>query len=206
MSDEYNLSNIYNKYLGEKCSMDTFRLRVKRWMNRFEALKPATRRTNNGKVLSSRFAEEMKRYEAYEWEKTFKQNFYSRLANWRTKEEAIQIWKRKHKKKELEPILEKKAGIKEKAEEERKKELVYRDELKLLKQSKEKHEDYNWIEVRYSKEEAEAFRKEYKRIIADLEIKLSKDEESEIVETKNKIEQIKSELFLFNVYNKEDER
>ena len=174
------LTEAYDKYLWEKCGWSTFYKRVQRWIDVIEALKPVEKKKwHPEKVIKSRkFKDELDWYHQQEWEKCGKQRFYQRLYNWYTKEEAIKplFWIHKSNK----PINYK-AGY-----------------VRQPKPIKKESLDYTEINIKYQKSEADIIKREYERMIEDLEFKWRNIDDP--VEAKNideKLTKLKNEYEVF---------
>lgn len=156
-------------------------------MDFLDAIKPIDyeERYNTGKVKSRRFEEELSWYNEYKWPKPTRARFYQRLYQWWTKEEAIRIKvTKKHIFKEVKvnknPYVKSKTPL-----------------LKKVDDS-DKHE----IRIRYSREEANAIRKEYTDMIEDLEWELRWIEDlQEAKEVNDRLEKLKEEYEIFRNSN-----
>jgi len=184
------IAELYEKYIWEKCSRTTYYKNIRAWMSPLEALKktPKEKRYKKWKISSVKFPKELERYYQQEWPKAKKDRFYQRLYQWRSKEEAIKVdfWIHYTK-------LPKK------------KTPVYARPFKLPV-IKKKNKDYTEIRIRYSKEEWDVIKKEYERIIEEIEQQILYEEDvSSIRELNKKIDQLKAEYELFISYQKTDE-
>lgn len=183
--------NFYNDYQGEKVYFTTFysRVRLNPEWNMEELIKPKTRswgRKNPG-IFTGAYAEEMKRWYEQPEPKASKQVFYGRVKIWYPQWQAILTWEKWQEVVSEKPI---------------KKKTWYKCYTWTKQDAEREEEAYTWIDITYSKEEARVFRKEYQRIIDDLEWQLTMiDEKTLVKETNEKLELVKAELALFNSYN-----
>lgn len=138
-------------------------------------------------VFTWAYANEMKwRYDQVE-PKASKQTFYGRIKIWYSKEQAILTGEKWQKVLASKPI---------------KKKSWYKCYLIAKQEVQQQEEDYTWIDITLSKEEAQVFRKEFLRVINDLERELKWLEEKTLIkETNDKLELVKAELNVFNSYN-----
>lgn len=138
-------------------------------------------------VFTWAYSNEMKWWYEQVEPKASKQVFYWRIRIGYTKEQAILTGDKWLAVLEAKPI-KKKSGYK-----------CYT----LTKQDiEQKEEDYTWIDITLSKEEAQVFRKEFLKVISDLEWELMQLEEKTLIkETNEKLELVKAELNIFNNYN-----
>lgn len=172
------IKEMYDKYLWKKCWLSLFYKRIYSWIPFEEAIKPVERDEND--IRSKRFWEELKRYYEQPDPKPDKRKFYWRLFKWYSKEEAI--------KEEL--VLK-----------ERKKPVRKDAYIPTYSQPITQADDHE-IRITYDKEEAKIIRKTYERMIDDLERTIVEDEwEAKTLQTK--IDELKTEFFIFNKYNHE---
>lgn len=177
------IRDAYDKYLWPKCSKMTYYNRIKKWMDIIEALKPVRREERHPKwyTVSKKFDKEMERYYQYKWPRVSRQRFYQRMYRWYSKEEAIRIDFIPHKKKlprvpkniRIYPTVPKKRPIQD-----------------------------TDIKIKYQRDEADVIRKEYEKMIEDMEYgwRLCDDP----VEAKNisdKIDKLKNEYKTFCLTN-----
>ncbi len=139
------------------------------------------------KVHKWKFDAEMNYWLATKGDKPERHVFYGRLVRWYTKEQAILVWY------EWESIK------REKPRANCAKPYTYK--YTQNKQSAEE-EDYTWIDITYPKEIARVFRKEFYNVIDRIEndIRLATDKD-DIKELNEKLEFVKAELNVFNLYN-----
>ena len=181
----------YNEYEWEKVYFTTFysRVRLNPEWNMEDLIKPKTRgwtRKASG-IFTGAYADEMRRWFLQPEPKSNKQVFYGRIRLGYPKEQAILTWDRRQSILEEKPI---------------KKKTWYKCYTWTKQDAEREEEAYTWIDITYSKEEARVFRKEYQRIIDDLEWKLNMvDEKTLVKETNDKLELVKAELNVFNFYN-----
>lgn len=181
--DSKQIWEAYNKYLWEKCCKMTFYTRIKRWLWILEAIKPVKKEEWHPveRVVSKKYDEEMKRYNEYEWEKVSKQRFYQRMYRGYPKEEAIKIDFTPRKKKP--PKIPKNIRI----------------YPVVLKKKVVVEED---IKIKYQKSEADIIKREYERMIEDMEYQYRiSDDPIEAKEINDKIEKLKNEYKTFCLSN-----
>lgn len=183
--------DFYDKYEWEKVYFTTFYTRVRlnpEW-NMEELIKPKIRtgaRKTSG-IFTWAYADEMARWFNQKEPKASKQVFYGRIKIGYTKEQAILTWDKWQK------ILDKKLI---------KKKTWYKCYTWSKQEEERKEESYTGIDITYSKDEAKVFRKEYQRIIDDLERELTMIEEKTMVkETNEKLELVRAEMAQFNLFN-----
>lgn len=165
---------LYDKYLWEKCSKMTYYNRVRQWMDYIEALKPIDKTNSKWVTRSKKYQDEMDWYYQYEWPKVNRQRFYQRMYRWYPKEEAIRV-DFTPKKKKL-PTLNKNLYI------------------RSTVTKKKPKEDID-IEIKYQRDEADVIKREYERMIDDLEYQWkATDDPIEAKEINDKIEKLKIEL------------
>lgn len=183
--------SFYDSYEWEKVYFTTFYTRVRlnpEW-NMEELIKPkiriwARRKTS---VFTWAYADEMARWFDQKEPKASKQVFYGRIRIGYTKEQAILTWDK------WQNVLDKKSI---------KKKTWYKCYTWSKQEEERKEENYTGIDITYSKDEARVFRKEYQKIIDDLEWELTMIEEKTAVkETNEKLELVKAELNAFNLLN-----
>lgn len=180
-------AELYKKYMWPKCSKSTFYERMKKWMSFEDAIKPIEyeERYKTGNIKSRRFEEELSWYREQEWPKPTRARFYQRLYQWWTKEDAIKLHvDKKHYFKKVQ--VNKNPYVKSKTP--------------LLK--KVDDSDKYEIRIKYSREEADAIRKEYIGMIEDLEWKLRWIEDlQEAKEVNDRLEKLKEEYEIFRNNN-----
>lgn len=181
----------YDKYQGRKVYFGTFynRVRINPEWDMEALIKPKERtgwrRANI--AFTWAYADEMRWWFNQKEPKSNRQVFYGRVRAWYKKEEAILTGEKWQK------ILSRK---------EVKRNVWYKPTYSRL-ETDTREETYTWIDITYSKEEAKVFRKEFQRIIDNLEWSLTQmDEKTLVKETNDKLELVKAELSLFNLYNK----
>ena len=182
------LSEAYEKYLWPKCSRTTYYERIRKWMNFIEALKPVNHndRYKPKQPRSKKFQKELEWYQAYKWDKPNRARFYQRLYQWWTRDEAIKL----------------DAPIHRTFKFQTKKNCYIRPVTPIVK--KEAPQDYSEIKIRYSKEEANAIRKEYLRMMDDLEWQYHTMEDTiEAKEIYARLEKLKQEFGVFSKANTE---
>ena len=166
---------LYDKYLWEKCSRSTYYKRVMRWVDFMEALKPVNKKEWHlrEKTNSKKFKDEMEWYYKYPWVKVSRQVFYQRLYRWYSKEASINI---DFIKKEKKPLSYKMGYVRQ------------------PKPIQKDNSDYNEIRIKYRKEEANVIRREYEKLIDELEYKRRiTDDPIEAKELQCKIDHLKKE-------------
>ena len=175
-----NIKQIYDKYLWEKCSMTLYYKRIKQWIEPFKALVPPP--PKEMEVRSKKYWDELERYKKQPQPKPPKQRFYWRLQKWYSKEEAIRIH-----------LLPK--NRKQKIQKD-----IYVKAYTVKEQQYKK--DYHEIKIAYHSEEAEIIRKEYERMIRDIENQVyeSEDDYERKQLTKN-LDDLVQEYSLFISYN-----
>ena len=179
------IRDAYDKYLWEKCSRMTYFRRIKMGMNFIEALKPvkSEERHPKNKIKTDKFCKEMEWYYEQPWEKIWRSRFYQRLYQWYPKEEAIKIEFWVHKKGTT--IVKKPAYVRPPVFTQRK-----------------ISPDYEEIKIRYKKEEADIIRREYERMLDEIEyVWRWCDDPIEAKEINDKIEKLKNEYRTFCLIN-----
>jgi len=147
-----------------------------------EAIKPVIKEERHpvARVVSKKYDEEMKRYNEYEWKKVSKQRFYQRMYRWYPKEEAIKIDFTPRKKKP--PRVVKSIHVYPT----QKKKVVVEEDIK----------------IKYQKSEADIIKREYERMIEDMEYQYRiSDDPVEAKEINDKIEKLKNEYKTFCLIN-----
>lgn len=183
--------DFYNSFKWEKVSWPTFYYRVRldeeeTWEEKIKAkLKYQYHRRE--RTPKGKWATEMIRYSQQPEPKASKTLFRNRLNGGYPKEEAILIgdeWlKAKREKKIYYPQVQK----------------TYIPKPKVVKPVDER--DFK-IEITLPKEEARVFRKEYMKMIEQLEWELTYTEEkTEVAWLNDKLTQLQKELMIFNCYN-----
>ena len=183
--------DFYNSFEWNKVSWPTFYYRVRSgWEENREdmikvKLKTQYRRRNS--TPKGKRAKEMTWYNEQPEPKASKNLFKNRLNSNYSKEDAILLWDAwalaKEKKKEKQPQVSK-AYIPQK-----------------VFQKPQDDRDFK-IEITYPKEVAQVFRKEYQRMIDDIEWELTYTEEkTQIAEMNEKLERLYKEKEIFNSYN-----
>lgn len=139
------------------------------------------------KINQGRYENEMNYWLSTKWDKPERHVFYGRLVRWYTKEEAILVGEKRNTVKREKP----RANCAK----------PYTYKYTKKEQSTEE-EDYTWIDITYPKEVARVFRKEFYNVIDNLEdsIRLATDKD-DIRVLNDKLEFVKAELNLFNLYN-----
>ena len=178
----------YDTCEWEKVAFVTFYWRVKvhpdiAWD---VSIRPEKRKTEP-KVHKWKFDTEMNYWLTTKGDKPERHVFYGRLVRWYTKEQAILVW-------------EKWDSVKrEKPRATCSKPYTYKY---TKKEQSTEEEDYTWIDITYPKEVARVFRKEFYNVIDSLEdsIRLATDKD-DIRVLNDKLEFVKAELNLFNLYN-----
>lgn len=182
--------DFYNSYKGEKVTWPTFYQRVRLWWDepREERIKQKIKQSKDRRNAPRwKWAKELAWYETQLEPRASKCLFRNRLNGGYPKEEAIltgEEWLSvKREKKIYYPQVQK----------------TYVPKPKVVKPVDER--DYK-IEITYSKEVAQIFRKEYNKMIEQLEWELTYTEgKTQIVELNSKLEQLKKERNIFNSYN-----
>ena len=178
----------YEQWEWPKVSFYTFyrRMNENKNMDMAQAILPDWRKKQK---FVWQYAKELEWWRNQPTPKANRQVFYGRIRLWYSKEEAMLTgdkWKEAMAKKERGDTTKK-----------------YIPTYSRLTEKKEE-EKFNWIEITYSKEEAKFFRKEYMRMIEQLEWELTYTEEkTEVVGLNKRIAQLRAELMCFNCHNKE---
>jgi len=181
----------YNSFKWSKVTRPTFYYRVRLWKNDNweELIRTKIKGQYNRKPVTpkGKWAKEMMWYNEHPEPKASKCLFRNRLNCGYRKEEAILIgdeWlKVKREKRIYYPQVQK----------------TYTPKPKVVKPVDER--DFK-IEITLSKEEARVFRKEYMKMIEQLEWELTYTEEkTEVVGLNKRIAQLQKELMIFNCYN-----
>lgn len=185
MKKKSSLAEAYEKYLWPKCSKTTFYRNVGRWMLIHEAIKPIThsQRYKTGRIKTTKFSKELERYYKQEWIKVDRMKFYQRLYQWHCKEDAIQI---KMPERPKDKIVIK--NIK-----------TYTYNIPQWSNRKPTTND-NEIRIRYKKEEADVIKKEYERMLYELENTIV-DNPEETKTLRTRIENLEKEYEVFISYN-----
>lgn len=178
------LIDAYYKYLWEKCSISTYRNRIQKWWDFIEAVKPVEKGKWHRKwmVVSKRFPDEMDWYFQQECAKVNRSTYYQRLYRGYPKEEAIKL--------NVEP--------------KKKKVIVEAPKIWYIRKPKpqKKPENDNDIRIRYSKEEWAVIRKEYERMIEELEYRWrASDDPIEAKSILAQLDMLKDEYNVFLIYN-----
>lgn len=182
----------YNAWKWEKITFPSFYQKYNMWKGllsmeeAIQAKKPTWRK----KEYTWKWEAEFKWYENLMEPKAKRGLFRGRLNSWYCKEEAALVW-----------------DAREEAKERKKQSYVPKQSRPYVPQriKVEKKPDPNnfRIEITLSKEEARIFRKEYVKMIEDIERELTYTEEkTQIVELNNKLESLYEELKVFNSYNR----
>ena len=169
---ETEKSNFFKHYKWKKVSRAQYYRNLNLWMSKEEAITFKKWQPKN-RIVSTKFSKEMKRYHQQEWEKAERWVFYQRLYQWRTKEEAIKkeynIHYKEYRKDKPLKKYEKKYQIKE-----------------------QKQND--WINIKYTKEEADIFKKSYEEKIQELSDELQETEDIEkSKKIQNQLQEIEAE-------------
>ena len=184
--------DFYNSYEWNKVTRPTFYQRVRLgWDESREdkiRVKVKTQYRRREYVPKGKRAEQMLRYETQPEPKATKSLFRNRLNGWYCQEEAIQVWDKwmairdARKAKTPQPV---KAYVPKRA----KPEPVNESNFK--------------IEITYPKEVARVFRKEYVRMIEEIEWELTYTEEkTQVAQMNDKLRMLYEELKIFNTYNR----
>ena len=181
------LAQAYEKYLWEKCSRTTFYERIRKWYDLISALKPVTHEERyTREIKTKKFEEEMRWYDNVWGEKPDRMRYYQRLYQGWSKEEAIKVKPEKH------------YNFKFK----KKKDVYVRKNTPIVKKVDDK--DYYEIRIRYKKEEYEVIRKEYMRMIEELEIQgYNTEDVIEAREIYARLEKLRQEFGVFSMANTE---
>lgn len=176
-------------------SRQKFYERLKQWYTReqailegdaFKAVKKKRKPIGLGNTWL--FQEEMKWFEQQDTDMSYKK-FRWRLWLWYPKEEAILEWQAWEKARLIRKWLWVKKTVKQ--------------QPPRIKEVRD-NTDYAFIRIRYPKEVADIFRREYERLLEDLDIELHKawawDRET-MKEIQDKIDQVERELLVFNYFN-----
>lgn len=172
---------LYIKYLWKKCSLSTYYARIKLWIPPLEALKPIEKKVD---IRSKRFNDELQRYYKQPKPKPEKTTFYQRLYKWYSKEEAIMVDLFKKERKPLNYNYR-----------------TYEPTYELWKNKV--NEDHIWIWIKYNKEESNVIKKEYEKMIHELESLIVEDEQ-ERKSLDTRIEELKKEYHDFISINKDE--
>lgn len=182
----------YNSFKWDKVSRPTFYQRVRLgWEDNWEEeIRVKTKNCNHKVARPAKWkrAVEINRYNEQPEPKASKTLFRNRLNGWYPKEEAVLMWERWAKVKEG----KKSVKIQE-----------YKPYIPPRIVKKEPDENDFKINITLSKEEARVFRKEYVKMIEQLEWELTYTEEkTEVAWLNEKLERLQNELQIFNSYNK----
>lgn len=181
------IAQAYEKYLWDKCSRTTFYERIRKWYDIISALKPVSHKERyTREIKTKKFEKEMIWYNNIVWEKPDKGRFYQRLYQGRSKEEAIKLNPEKHYNFKLK----------------KKKDVYVRKKTPIVK--KEEDNDYYEIRIKYKKEEYEVIKKEYERMIEELEIQGYNTED--VIEAREifaRLEKLRLEFGVFSMANTE---
>lgn len=181
------IAQAYEKYLWDKCSRTTFYERIKKGYDFISALKPVTHEEKyKREIKTKKFEEEMKWYDNVWGEKPDRMRFYQRLYQGRSKEEAIKLNPEKH------------YNFKFK----KKNDVYVRKKTPIVK--KEEDNDYYEIRIKYRKEEYEIIKKEYERMIEELEMQGYNTED--VIEAREifaRLEKLRLEFGVFSMANTE---
>ena len=183
------ISQLYEKCLMPKCSRTTYYTRIKNWRDPIEALrKPYHSERYKPRIKTTLFREEIERYNQQPSPKATKRRFYQRLYQWHTKEEAIKVefWVHYKEKKKIAKAC-------------------YQRPMKTPAIKQVENRDYRTINVRYKKEEAEVIKKEYERMIEDIEQKILYEDVSTAKELNKELEKMIAEYQRFISYQTRDE-
>lgn len=184
--------DFYNSYEGDKVTRPTFYQRVRLgWDESREdkiRVKVKTQYRRREYVPRGKRAEQMIRYETQPEPKATKSLFRNRLNGWYCQEEAIQVWDK---------WMAIRDARKAKAPQQVKAYVPKRTKPAPVDESNFK------IEITYPKEVAKAFRKEYVRMIEDIERELTYTEEkTQVAQMNEKLKRLYEELKIFNTYNR----
>ena len=164
--------------------MTPYYKRIKRWVDPFVALQPADEREYA--IKSKKYSKELERYDKQPQPKPPRQKFYWRVHNWYSKEEAIKIQfvARDKKPKTAKDIYVKAYTV----------------------QKQQYKKDYYEIRITYHSDEAEVFKKEYERMICDIENQIyGAEDEFEKNELTKNLDDLIQEYSLFISYNTKNE-
>lgn len=184
--------DFYNSYEWDKITWPTFYQRVRNWWDESWEEKIKVKVKNQyhrrERTPKGKWAIEMAWYNEQPEPKAAKTLFRNRLNSWYPKEEAILMWDAwltiKEKKKPKRP------------------QAVKSYVPKKVTPPKVDENDFK-IEITYPKEVARVFRKEYVRMIEEIEWELTYTEEkTEVFAMNKKLERLKWELQIFNCYNR----
>lgn len=181
--------DFYNSYKGDKVTRPTFYYRVRLGWEEIweEKIKKKIGYTRKNTAPKWKRAIEMTWYNEQPEPKASKSLFRNRLSLWYSKEEAILMWEAwfsaRNKRVAKKPQQPK----------------AYVPKRTVQKEPSE--EDY-LIKVTYPSEVAKVFRKEYQKMIEEIEWELTYTEEkTQIAELNSKLERLYKERETFNQYN-----
>ena len=182
----------YNSYEWEKVTWPTFYQRVRLWWDetREEKIKVKTKNYNHRALRPSKWkwANEMNWYKEQPEPKASKTLFRNRLNGWYPKDKAILVWDE---------------WLEVKKERQMAHPIISKPYIPQPKKERPVDENDFKINVTLSKEEAKIFRKEYVRMMEEIEWELTyTDEKTEVAGLNNKLAQLQKELSIFNSYNK----
>lgn len=181
--------DFYNSYKWDKVTRPTFYYRVRLGWEEIweEKIKKKIGYTRRNTAPKWRRAIEMTWYNEQPEPKASKSLFRNRLSLWYSKEEAILMgdaWFSARSKRVVKKIQQPKAYVPKRTI------------------SKEPSEDDFLIKVTYPSEVAKVFRKEYQKMIEEIEWELTYTEEkTQIAELNSKLERLQKEREVFNQFN-----
>ena len=183
--------DFYNSFEWDKVTWPTFYQRVRLWGTETWEDKIKVKVKNQYRRRDStprgKWATEMTWYNAQPEPKASKSLFRNRLNGGYPKEEAILMWEGRMKVKESKKTA---------------KTQEYKPYIPQRVVKKEPDENDFRIEVTYPSEVAKVFRKEYQKMIDEIEWELTyTSEKTEVAEMNSKLERLKDELDIFNSYN-----
>ena len=176
----------YDSYLWEKTSYVTFMSRIKRNNTPLEIAILPWKLQNSRERLKEKWKEyrdndpAWRYYNNYVWDKVWFRYFKEKIRAWMPMEEAI-----KRERKRADYLKENK----------------YKKSKKVKPITISNHESNFYIEITYSKEEANVIRKVYIEIIEDNEERILSCEPEEMNELVKRSDQLKRELEVFNKWN-----
>lgn len=179
----------YNSYRWDKVYRPTFYQRVRLWWEepREEKIKLKAKSQDRRRIPKGRRANEMIWYEKQPEPRASKYLFRNRLNGGYPKEKAIlmgESWLNAKREKRVTYSQVRK---------------TYTPKPKAVKPIDER--DFK-IEITYPKDAAKVFRKEYSRMIEQVEWELTyAEEKTQIIELNKRLEQLKREKDIFNLYN-----
>lgn len=183
------ISQLYEKYQWPKCSRTTYYKRIKDWRDPIDALRrPKHTERYKPRIKTTKFKDEIERYNQQPNPKATKRRFYQRLYQWHSKEEAIKVEFWVHYK--IQQRIAK---------------ACYQRPIKTPAVKQAENRDYTTIDIRYKKAESDVIKKEYERMIEEIEQQILYEDVSTTKELNKKLEKLVAEYQLFISYQTRDD-